>query len=601
MAYSPVIAVLVLATLLALWRLRRARIARWKKFALLLLQPLCALLLYFALVPPPRAGQAGTLVVASAGSDMRSLTAAAGDRVVALPEAPALPDVERVPDLGTALRRYPGTQRLRIVGAGLPARDRDAAAGWPLAYTPQSPTAGLADLSTPPPLAPGADFSIRGRVLDLPNANVELLDPAGRRVDRTPLREGGHFVLSGSARDVGDVLFEVRVLDAQGNARDSAPVPVSVAKIAPIKLWVLAGAPQPELKYLRRWAHDAGLSLQTQIAVGGGLQLGDAPRALDAATLDSFDLVLIDERALAGLTRDQHAALRAAVERGLGLLVRIAGAPDATARAALAELGMPLRGGADIVPTTLAGPSDPQSAAARQGPRSAAPGQAHESEAAPPPALERIALSPATDQAVALLHAADGSAYAWWRALGRGRIGVTTLADSYRQVLEGRPDQHAALWSSLLSPLARPKAPTTAIAAPGWRGERMTLCGLTADATLQAPDGSPVPLLLDPVSGDAACAGVWPRQAGMYRWQDSARIGHVLVRDPVDAPALHANAQRAATLALVRDGDAPHQARANPQPGPRWPWWLAFVITASLLWWLERSRVGRLPGAASSD
>lgn len=129
----PVVAIVALATLLALWRLRHARAAGWKKAALLALQPLCAALLYFALVPPPRAGQAGTLVVASAGSDAQALAAAAGERVVALPEAPALPDVERVPDLASALRRHPGTQRLRIVGDGLPARDRDAAAGWPLA------------------------------------------------------------------------------------------------------------------------------------------------------------------------------------------------------------------------------------------------------------------------------------------------------------------------------------------------------------------------------------------------------------------------------------------------------------------------------------
>ncbi|MFT4248665.1 MAG: hypothetical protein QM581_11680, partial [Pseudomonas sp.] len=91
----------------------------------------------------------------------------------------------------------------------------------------------------------------------------------------------------------------------------------------------------------------------------------------------------------------------------------------------------------------------------------------------------------------------------------------------------------------------------------------------------------------------AACAGAWPRQAGLYRWQDGERSGRLLVRDPAEAPALHANQQRAATLALVRDGDAPRQLRAAPQPGPRWPWWLAFVAAAALLWWLERRRLGQ--------
>jgi hypothetical protein len=28
----------------------------------------------------------------------------------------------------------------------------------------------------------------------------------------------------------------------------------------------------------------------------------------------------------------------------------------------------------------------------------------------------------------------------------------------------------------------------------------------------------------------------------------------------------------------------------QPVAGSRWPWWLAFVLCASLLWWLERRR-----------
>ncbi|GHH59449.1 carboxypeptidase regulatory-like domain-containing protein [[Pseudomonas] boreopolis] len=585
-------AVLAVAALLAMWRLRRARVAPWKKIALLALQPACAALLYFALAPPPRAGQAGTLVVASAGSDLRSLGAAPGDRVVTLPEAPALAEVERVPDLATALRRHPGTQRLRIVGAGLPARDRDAAAGWPLAYAPVAPVPGLAELSTPPPLVPGAGFAIGGRVVGLPQASVELLDPAGRRVDRASIGEDGRFVLDGSARATGDVLFEVRVLDAKGDPRDRARVPVSVAEAPALELWLIAGAPQPELKYLRRWAHDAGLSLQTQVAVGGGLQLGDAPRPLEAATLDGVDLLIVDERALAGLGRGQRAAVRDAVARGLGLLVRIGGPLDAGARAALAELGMPLRGEGGIAPVRLPGPADASLDAARRG-APAGPDPGRDDEASPLPALERRVFAPAAAGAVDALRAADGSAYAWWRTLGRGRIGVTTLVDSYRLVLEGHASAHAALWSELLSPLARPKAPALAVAAPGWRDERLALCGLGDAAVLQAPDGSAAPLLRDPATGDAACAGAWPRQAGLYRWQDGERAGRVLVRDPAEAPALHANGLRAATLGLVREGAPPRPAMAAPQPGPRWPWWLAFVAASALLWWLERSRLGR--------
>ena len=42
--------------------------------------------------------------------------------VLALPEAPRIDGVARVPDLGTALRRHPDVERVRVLGAGLVVR-----------------------------------------------------------------------------------------------------------------------------------------------------------------------------------------------------------------------------------------------------------------------------------------------------------------------------------------------------------------------------------------------------------------------------------------------------------------------------------------------
>jgi hypothetical protein len=57
---------------------------------------------------------------------------------------------------------------------------------------------------------------------------------------------------------------------------------------------------------------------------------------------------------------------------------------------------------------------------------------------------------------------------------------------------------------------------------------------------------------------------------------------------------LHVNAMREATLRLV--SEAPHaiaSAEAAPRtPGPRWPWWLAWLLASGALWWFERSRLG---------
>ncbi|MFA1260120.1 carboxypeptidase regulatory-like domain-containing protein [Xanthomonas campestris pv. olitorii] len=577
---------LVAITLLAWWRLRRARLPARRKAAVLVLQPVCAALLYCALLPPSQPGGTGTLVVATAGASTAALQAAAGDTVIALPEAPAaLRTAERMPDLATALRRHPGTTALRIVGAGLPARDRDAARGWPLDYSPPPPAPGLSALGTPAPVAPGNEVTIQGRIAGLRAARLELLDPAGRRVDLVAAGDDDRFQLTGNVRAAGDSVFLVRVLGPDGRARDQASVPVSVVESPAASLWILAGAPQPELKYLRRWAHDAGLQLHTQIATGGGMQLGDAPRTLDAATLDRSDLLIVDERALSALSRAQRSALRAAIERGLGVLLRLSGPPDAAHRSAIAELGLTLRGDGAAAPVRMAA-AVPPAAATAQPPVTAAGDPAADAL----PVLERRAVLPADADAIAVRRTPDGTPYVWWRALGRGRVGLVTVTDSYRLVLSGRPDLHAAVWSRTLAALTRPKAVAYAPVRSGWRGQRSDVCGLGNAARLQAPDGSVGPLLPAPDTGHAACAGIWPEQTGWYRWQDGRRSGALYVRAAADAPALFANMQRSATLALVNTGAAPHAAPATSRPGPRWPWWLGFVLAAALLWWLERRR-----------
>ncbi len=87
----------------------------WRLVVLLAMQPVVAGLLYRTLVPP-RVTASGTLVVATRGAPPTA--ALTGDPIVALPEAPAVPGAERVPDLATALRRH-APARLRVVGDGL--------------------------------------------------------------------------------------------------------------------------------------------------------------------------------------------------------------------------------------------------------------------------------------------------------------------------------------------------------------------------------------------------------------------------------------------------------------------------------------------------
>ncbi|NIJ77587.1 hypothetical protein FHT08_002670 [Xanthomonas campestris] len=573
---------LLLLVMVSWFRLLRAHArqprTRARLWLLLAAQPLLAGLLYPVLLPPPRAGSASELHVASAGTQADQVRPTAAPWV-ALPEAPALPGVARVPDLATALRRAPGTTALVVHGSGLPARDRDGLrVPVRLALAP-APT-GLVAVSTPPPAAPGERIAISARVQGLPGARVELLDPAGQVVDTATADAAGQVQLRGLARAPGQVLFALRLRDAAGTEHSRVQVPVLIAAVPSARVLLLAGAPQPELKYLRRWASDAGMQVRSQIAVGPGMQLGEGI-ALDAASLDTLDLLVIDQRRLVALGNAQRQGVRAAIGRGLGVLVRTDGPLDAAARAALGELGLAVTGGSTGIavpaPRALASPGaiDPAAAPA---------------DATPLPPLQRRTLQPQQADAVIAARADDGSALGWWRPQGRGRIGIGLIEDSFALVLAGRGDLHAALWAQLFSAVARAGGSAPAAVQTGWSQHRMTLCGAAVDAGVTGPAGTPQALLIDPASGARACAAYWPTTAGWHRLQTGTEHRWLYVRAPGDAPALRTQQTRDATVAMAAI-DTPATLHApTPQPGTRWPWLLAWLTLAAALWWLERRR-----------
>ncbi|WP_223483153.1 hypothetical protein [Stenotrophomonas sp. OVS01A] len=577
-------------------QLRSPTQRRGRLIAVLTLQAAAAALLYVCLLPPSQRASLAGLVVIGAGADKTGALPTGGTRVL-LPEATDMAGAARVPDLATALRRYPSST-VTLIGAGLAARDRDAV--LPADTRWQAPPAANGWIALQPPVdtAPGARFDVHAQARGVDRAQAELLDPAGAVVDRAPLAADGHVQLSGIARAEGRNVFQLRLLDAQGHVADSVPVPQQTLAAAPLRVLVRSAAPGAELKYLRRWATDAGIRVQVQAETGAGLSLGDGNVALDASTLARSDLLLLDERSLAALGAAQLAAVRQALRDGLGLLVRSTGAPSASARQRLRDLGLPVQGDASSQVAAMPGEGDATMLQARRGPLAAGTLPTTDGEdadrashAAALPALEYLALQAADSRP--LLQDRDGKPIGGWRAVGKGRIGLLPITDSWRWVLAGREDRHGELWSTVFAALARAQPGTEgpwSTQALAWAGERQSLCGVQAPLRAFDGRGDGVPLIVDSTTGTARCAGWWPRQAGWQRLQHGDRTQWRYVFDPKQAPALHRQAMMDATAQRLATA-APATAQASQRvTGPRWPWWLAFVLCASLLWWLERRR-----------
>ncbi|MCP3734737.1 carboxypeptidase regulatory-like domain-containing protein [Sphingomonas sp. RP10(2022)] len=555
---------------LGLWQARAPiRAARWRLAALVVLQPIVAGSLYLTLFAPSPASSSGTLVVATEGAS-RLVAIGPGETLVALPEARGIAGAERAPDLAAALRRHAGATALRIVGSGLAARDRPAASSVTLRYAaPPAPT-GLVALTPSAPVAPGEPFRIAARVTG--GGTASLLDPAGRVVDTARPAADGSVILHGTARVPGEALFTLRT------AGEQAPVPLVTRAATPARALILAAAPGPEVKFLRRWAADAGLTAETQAAVGGGVALGDPGVALTPSALARYDLLILDDRSWAGLGGSARGGVAQAVRGGLGLVVRLTGPVPRGWQL----LGLPTGGGAAATPLRLP-PAAPGDAAlvARRGPGTR---DAPATIAAPlgeVPELKRMAVPLG---GIPLLRDARGTPFAAWQGVGRGRVAVTTLLDSFALVTSGNGDAHAAIWSALAATVGRGTPdPGIRIGALPRVGERTPVCATGSPPAVIAPDGTNTPLVPDPHA--RACAGYWPRVPGWHRLGEQPFYVY-----PADAlPQLRATVRREATLALV--GERRVSTQPQPRdPQPSWRWLLAFLAATATLWWIERRR-----------
>ncbi len=585
-----VLAVAIGVIRLLLWQRSAPMAARapgWRIALLAALQLTAGVLLHLVLFPPAVAMQSSVLIVATAGTP-ETIARRPDEILVAIPEAGDIEGALRIPDLATALRRFPGVARIRVEGEGLPPRDQGAAS-LPVDFDPPPRPKGLIELAMPGWTPPGAQFSVGGQVGTLSVGMVELVDPANLVVDRDRVVAGARFVLTSNTRAAGLALFNVRLRDRAGDLVEQVAVPIETRDPVQAQVLVLAGAPNAETKYLRRWAEDAGIDLSVEIDVGGGVQLGETPVPLTRTALGDVDLLVIDDRRWETLDAEIRGDLASAVDDGLGLLLRPTGPLSEATRRDWAVLGVSLTGSGAVRPLQLS-PTRPDNVS--EGEPDAAPDDL--------PELARRDVGHEGPLTVSLLRDADGVAFASWRSRGSGRVGVWTVADSYALVLTGRPERYGDLWSTVFSALARPSPDRPVAIDPFARtGARLAICQVIGKASMIEPERAARALHLDPATGERRCAAYWPERSGWHVVRDGGdRETPFYVHQPGAGASLTAFANREATVALAAGiRNSGPQALASRASGAPWPWFGALLLVLALLWWLERNR----PGTVSED
>jgi hypothetical protein len=563
----------------------------WLAWGVAALSLASGLLLYLTIFPPrlPIGGE--TLLVATAETP-RNVRAGQGERLVTLPEAATVEGAERVPDLATALRRHGQVQRIRIIGRGLTARDRDYDAGMRADFNPMPTPRGLIRLEPPADTRAGSAFALAGEAAALEGGAAELLDPAGRRVDARVIGADGGFTLGGAARAPGLAQFTLRLRGRNKAIVSDTPVPLRTLPERPFRLLLIA-APSPEAKYLRRWAEDAGIALQSRIEAGGGVDLGGDGVRLDAASLREADAVIIDDRLLSGLGSGARGALAQAVAGGLGVVVRMTSPATTGTRDTWRRLGLSVEGGGEIAPVALPPlATDADALAVRRGP---GPDDVPDDINAiddPAPELGRWIIRTGPDF-VPVVTDADGAMVSGWQQRQQGRVALWTVSNSFALVLNGQADRYEQWWSETVSAVSRPDSLFRPdVPALVQAGERMAICGIAASARVMGPDKSEVALAIDPDAGARGCAAYWPREAGVHTIAQAARGGEqtfdFLVLPEAALPAIRARETGEATMQWAARQDVSADSAMPQQRGPAWPYFLGWLLVSAALWAGER-------------
>ena len=564
-----VAAILAVAAATASWR----KITRGPRDFALWLQLPAAALLYLALFPPNVTLRSDSLSVMTAGAAASQHSVLPGDVLaIALPDARAPAQAEAVPDLATALRRHPGVSRLAIIGAGLSARDRAAVGDRTVTFQP-APEHGLLELRAPDTVPLGRQWSMSGRAA-AGTRRVELLDPSGSVVDKIDIDQVGRFSLSAAARAAGSVRFELRLLGDKNSLQDTISIPLVIVGGTPMSVIVRSGAVNPELKYWRRWASDAGLTVGVSASLSEGVTTHAGDAGLTAAALAQADLVMLDERAWAQLDASEKSALRDASEQGLGLLLRANATPTAETAADWRELGF-----------TLSTAKAPTSVTIDRylGLHDRAAFTAAKTEFSSPTSVVQI-------------QADDGEPVLSWHTQGRGRIALWRLVDSYRLVLLGEQARYGALWASTLELLARPRGAPAATAPRlpqnSWVMERSMFCNLGKAASVATPLDESIGLTVDA----HGCAAYWPAAPGWHSLRTAGSEWPFYVRAASDGRTLRTAMDAAATASLAsRDMQAPRADALFAGPASilrarmaSWPWLVAWLSVTGAMWWWER-------------
>ncbi|MES2827607.1 MAG: hypothetical protein V4687_05625 [Bacteroidota bacterium] len=236
-----------------------------------------------------------------------------------------------VADLDYYLKSNTQISSINITGFGLSDVDLKKIVGYPVTFAAPDTPSGFIRGDWNSKLQLGKMLLFQGSYFNGNGKKVRLvLKGLGTTLDSLSINKKGLTQLSLRHLPVqpGKVVYQLLALSGL-DTLSSEPLPFEVIPSVPLKVVVLAAAPDFEYRFLKSWLFKEKHSVVLRSRISKekySFDLFNTERksfVIDRASLNATDLIIADEEELDAMTINEKALVGSAVKDGMGLLVRL--------------------------------------------------------------------------------------------------------------------------------------------------------------------------------------------------------------------------------------------------------------------------------------
>lgn len=455
-----------------------------------------------------------------------------------------------------------------VVGQGLPASVLESIPKESFQFLPSPLPAGVTYIQVNEPVFPNRVNTIEG-MLQVSGSHAKLyLDGPGGKEDSIAFDKAGEqkFTLNFIPKEPGQFLYTLR---SDQGFQESLPVRVQDHPVSDILF--IQNYPTFESLYLKNFlAKQHRLLFRYQLSRNTFRyeyinRKQQALSKLDAASLSTFDLLIIDSDALQALPKSESLALQQSIHSGLGVVILFNEDPAGIKR---------LR---DFLPVTFNKIST-----------DTARFDIGQSRSVTLPAWP---VAPTGIAPVVAIRKNKNRTLSGYQSMGLGKTGFQLLQETYRLTLQGDSAAYNSLWSDVLEKTARGNTDhfTMQVATPQPWFPDQALAIEVISSGLEPEvfqNETQVPLIEDLLVNDIWRAKVWEDKPGWHALtvkNDSARLDYYISAKSTWASLVTANAIRQ-TLLHANPTGVKTATREFYQPIALWIFYALFLLGAGILW-----------------